>query len=101
MIDFTRELAVTVIKKALHTVADFNDTADVTLFTFAHFLDYHKAAFISSLKNEILNIKEDDYYFDVALDPGCIDNWNSINDCVKYLLKNSDRYPGDTKRLTL
>ncbi|MCL5028974.1 MAG: hypothetical protein M1480_08150 [Bacteroidetes bacterium] len=101
MIDFTRQIAIEVVKKALHSVADFNDTADVTVFTFAHFLDYHKTTFMSSLKQEVLNIKGDDYYFDVPLNPDDINNWQTINDCINYLLQYTARYPGQTGRLQL
>lgn len=101
MIDFTREVALEVVKTSLRSVADFNNSADITVFTFKHFLDYHKSAFIHSLKVNVLNTKGDEYYFDVPLTPGDIDNWETVNDCIEYLLKNTDRYYGQTARLEL
>ncbi len=101
MIDFTREIAIKVVKISLRSVADFKDSADITIFTFKNFLDYHKSTFIHSLKVNVLNIKGDDYYFDVPLTPEDINNWETVNDCIDYLLKYTERYSGKTARLKL
>ncbi|MCL5028973.1 MAG: ATP-binding protein [Bacteroidetes bacterium] len=94
MITFTRDMAIDVVKKALHSVADFNNSADVTKFSFKNFQDYHKNTFMVSLKKEILNIRGSDYYFDVPLNPDNINNWSTTNDCINYLFQYTSRFPG-------
>ncbi len=101
MINFTKEKATEVVQNSLHSVADFKDSDDITAFTFTQFQEYHKSTFVHSLKVNVLNVKEDDYYFDVPLSPEEIDNWQTVNDCIGYLLKNVDRFSGQTNRLTL
>lgn len=81
-----------IVMEALRSVSDFS--REIDQFKFEHFQDHHKKIFLEGLKR-ILNSKPYYYesgetttskYYDVPLSMGKMDQWNTVGDCIEYVL---------------
>lgn len=99
--EFNRTVMNGCVKKALEQVADFPDDADIGEFSFQHFHDYHKKMFITTLKNAVLNVQNEEFHYDIVLNEDIMDNWDTVNDCISYLEQENILYHCDTSKVQI
>jgi hypothetical protein len=87
--EFTREIAKEIVRKALKEVAQFD--GEFEHYTFQFFNNFHKTVFMNSIKFLTNQIKNDGQYFDIILDSDLFNRWNTIKDCVEYLASKRQR----------
>jgi len=99
--ELDRERIIDIVTEALKEVADFQDDADIEGFSFQHFHDFHKKVFATTLKKEVLNVKNDEFHYDIVLNENIIENWDTLGDCVDYIREENILYHSDTTNIQL
>jgi hypothetical protein len=98
-----RSLAQQIVKCALLKVADFNiqEDGDIEAFDFTHFTNYHKSRFAAALVDCANETREDDRFYNLIMNSDIVGGWQTMKDCVDYVLNDSFIDRGATSRLNL
>jgi hypothetical protein len=95
---FDYDVAKGIVKRALKEVADFKGN-DIENFTFRRFKSF--LLFVSALQTGIRSVRRDERrYYNIRFDDDMINQWVTVGDCIKWVLRKKGLRVSSTKKLS-